>query len=129
MYSSSNCLLCLEQESTYLVDELTQALTNRGMGVIRSFDLQATRNVQNGCICPHHGADQCSCQLMVLLIYKDNQPPLTLIMEGRDHLTWVSVVYTPGQVVDTRLVSLIVEILRFAGTNRAAKEVAIETGL
>ncbi|MDD5371392.1 MAG: hypothetical protein PHQ40_20110 [Anaerolineaceae bacterium] len=116
MYSNSNRLLALAQHSGYLIGELTQALTNRGIVVNRSFDLQSTRAVHTGCGCPYHGTSQCTCQLIVLLIYQLQQPPLTLALEGRDGLTWVSVVHVPGETTDTHLVTLIVESLQLAAS-------------
>jgi hypothetical protein len=128
MYSSSNSLLVLAQDSEFLVGELTQALTSRGMVVTRSFDLQTTRAVHSGCGCPYHGTSQCSCQLMVLLIYKYEQPPLTLALEGRDGLTWVSVVHVPGETTDTHLVTLIVESLQLAASKNLIVDASVEVG-
>lgn len=128
MYPNSNCLMVLEQDSVFLVRELTQALQDRGIDVTRSFDLQATRSVHNGCSCPYHGTDQCNCQLMVLLVYKNEQSPLTLVLEGRNQHTWISVVYTPGQAVDNRLINLIIEVFRFANSKRVTEGVEVGVG-
>ncbi len=110
--SGSSCLCLLKQDSASLIDHLIQALTPRGIGVTRSFDLQATRAVHTGCGCPHHGTSQCACQLIVLLLYQDGQPPLTLVLEGQAGMTSVSAVYTPGQAVDSQMIDLVIEALR-----------------
>lgn len=73
--------------STYL----TRALGVAGYQVIRSFDLQRARAVHTICACPHHGDAECSCQMIVLLVYLPNGEPRTLIAHGRDgvtHLGW-----------------------------------------
>ncbi len=106
-YQSSKCLAVLPEDTHPVVDLLTQALSTEEIQVTRSFDLQATRAVHVGCSCPHHGTDQCTCQLIVLLVYERQNPPMTLVLEGRDGQTWVSVVMAPGEKVVPHLLDLI----------------------
>jgi hypothetical protein len=86
---------------------LTHDLSNHEIQVTRSFDLQATRAVHAGCSCPHHGTEKCTCQLIVLLVYERQNPPLTLVLEGRDGQTWVSLVLAPGEKVLPHLLEII----------------------
>lgn len=76
-----------------------------GLRVMQTFDLQLTSSLKMGdCPCPHHGTDQCDCQLIVLLIYGKEGSPVSLILHGNDGQTWVSMVDHPGQRADTRTV-------------------------
>jgi hypothetical protein len=111
LYQGSKCLAVLPEETNQVVDLLTQDLSRDEIQVTRSFDLQATRAVHVGCSCPHHGTDQCTCQLIVLLIYERQNPPITLVLEGRDGQTWVSLVMTPGEKVLPHLLDIIQAIL------------------
>ncbi len=106
-YQGSKCLAVLPEETDPVVDLLSHELSNHEIQVTRSFDLQATRAVHAGCSCPHHGTEKCTCQLIVLLVYERQNPPLTLVLEGRDGQTWVSLVLTPGEKVLPHLLEII----------------------
>src|SRR5512142_422481 len=99
LYQDSKCLAVLPEDTNQVVDLLTHELPRHEIQVIQSFDLQATRAVHAGCSCPHHGTDQCTCQLIVLLVYEGQNLPVTLVLEGRDGRTWVSLAVTPGKKV------------------------------
>ncbi len=71
------------------VDALKSELLGAGFWVFQSFDLQSTRALHEGCACPHHGTAQCTCQMVVLLVYHAEGDPLTLILDGRDEQTFV----------------------------------------
>jgi hypothetical protein len=86
------------------VEFLKDRLAALGLLVIRSFDLQAARSVQeNRCVCPHHGTNSCTCQWVVLLVYGNCPEPLTLILDGQEGRTWLNVVDQPGQRADPHL--------------------------
>ena len=68
--------------------------------MLRTFDLQIARQAQTSCPCPHHGTDQCDCQLVVLLVYQDHREPLAIVAHGYEGQTWFSVVDTPQQRAD-----------------------------
>ena len=106
-YQGSKCIAVLPEDTNPVVDLLTHELSNHEIQVTRSFDLQATRAVHAGCTCPHHGIDQCTCQLIVLLLYERQDPPLTLVLEGRDGQTWVSLAMTPGEKVMPHMIDLL----------------------
>ena len=94
-----------------VVSEITRLLSGAGLQVIRSFDLQSARAARLGYTCPHHGADGCNCQLVVLLVYGQDRSPVTLVVQGRDQQTWVSVVNRPGQRVEARQETAILRVL------------------
>ena len=75
-----------EQVEAWVKDKLTSA----DFRVVPTFDLQVARNAHPDCPCPHHGTDECSCQLVVLLVYGKQTDPATLIIHGHDDKTWIS---------------------------------------
>lgn len=107
LYQGSKCLAVLPEDTNEVVDLLSQELPKSDLQITRSFDLQATRAVHAGCSCPHHGTEQCTCQLIVLLVYEGQNPPITLVLEGRDGQTWVSRVSTPGEKILPHILDLI----------------------
>jgi hypothetical protein len=106
-----NTLLVMDGESQAAIAQATQALTAAGLQVVRSFDLQVARSLHVGCACPHHGTDQCNCQMVVLLIYGSNKPPLTLVAHGHDGQTHFALVDSPSQRPDTGIVADILQLL------------------
>ena len=65
-------------------------LEQTGLHTYRSFDLQSARLGADDCVCPHHGTDACDCQLVVLLVYQDQQnAPATVVLHGHQGQTSV----------------------------------------
>lgn len=60
-----------------------------GLSAFQSFDLRSTRALHEGCTCPNHGTRQCTCELIVLLVYLPEGGPLTVVLDGRDAQTFV----------------------------------------
>jgi hypothetical protein len=78
-------------ESCKQVDGWVRAsLSRAGLRVVPTFDLQIARLAHPDCSCPHHGTEQCSCQLVILLIYGKQEEPATLVIHGQDGKTWLS---------------------------------------
>ncbi len=88
-----------------------QLLSEANLHVMRSFDLRSARAVHAGCTCPHHGTDQCTCQMVVLLVYGPGSAPVTLVAHGQDDQTWLSLVDIPQQPADPQLRSKIAHAL------------------
>jgi hypothetical protein len=88
-----------------------QQLTQAGFEPLRTFDFQVARARQPLCPCPHHGTDQCDCQMVVLLVYGKTSQPLSLVVHGHDEMTWMYIVNTPQQRADARLLALILREL------------------
>jgi hypothetical protein len=74
-----------------------------GFQAVRTFDLQAARLAHLDCACPHHGTAQCTCQMIVLLVYKGDAPPGTLVVHGSDETSSFFLVSTPQQSIGPNL--------------------------
>lgn len=113
-------LLPVKLDCQIAVETATQRLEQLGLRILRSFDLSTAACVpQPGMPCPHHGIVPCDCQLVVLLIYGEDGPPVSLVAHGHDHQTWFSVVDDPHQPAEgstrNRVVSAFVEWGLWAG--------------
>ena len=95
--------LILEQSCDAAIDWVVQQIGDAGMQVVRTFDLHAARGDHVECPCPHHGTEQCDCQMVVLLIYWGERQPASLVAHGHNGQTWFSVVDTPQQRADPLL--------------------------
>lgn len=82
---------------------LKQRLSQVGLRVMQTFDLNSARADLEDCPCPHHGTGQCNCQMIVLLVYGKASGPATLILHGNDGRTWLSLVNTPQQQVTSSI--------------------------
>lgn len=96
-----------EEAIKWVIHEMSAA----GLFVIRTFDLKVARTLQTDCYCPHHGTEQCDCQLIVLLIYGSNQEPSSLVAHGYEGKTWFSLVDTPQQPANPDLTGFILQTL------------------
>lgn len=94
------------------IAHVRQALASAGINVIRSFDLQVARAESGGQVCPTHGTAQCDGQMIVLLVYDGDNPPLTLEVYGHDGLAHFAIVDTPKQRSDPHLVAKILQGLK-----------------
>ena len=101
--SNNYPFLLLEQPCDEAIDWVIQQINSAGLEAMRTFDLQVARHAHADCTCPHHGTEQCDCQMVVLLIYKGSHPPVSLVAHSHDGKTWFSMVDTPQQRADTRL--------------------------
>lgn len=87
---------------------LEQQLSRAGMRVMQTFDLRLTSPLKPGyCTCPHHGTDQCDCQMIVLLIYGNEERPVSLVLHGNDGQTWLFLVDHPSQRAEAGTVNAI----------------------
>jgi hypothetical protein len=107
--SESPPFLILEQPCDDAIDWVTQQMSRAGLQVVRTFDLHVARHALAHCACPHHGTDQCDCQMVVLLVYGSGgyksaeQQPISMVAHGYNGQTWFSVVDTPQQRADPHL--------------------------
>ncbi len=91
---------------------LKQQLSRAGLRVMQTFDLRLTSTLKLGhCSCPHHGTNQCDCQMVVLLVYGSAHKPATLVLHGNDGQTWLTLIDRPGQQADTKVVSAVQQAL------------------
>ncbi len=82
--------LTLNQTFDQGEDWVRETLTNGGFRVVPTFDLQIARLAHPDCSCPHHGTEECSCQMVILLVYGKQEDPATLVIHAQDDKTWIS---------------------------------------
>src|SRR5512138_1147796 len=76
--------LVLDQTCDQVQNSVNQLLAGAGFRVVRTFDLQVARLAHPDCPCPHHGTNECNCQMVVLLVYSKQEYPATLVIHGQD---------------------------------------------
>lgn len=91
--------MVFDRQCNQVIAETSRLLTNSGLTVMESFDLQVARANHTGSTCPHHGTEQCSCQLAILLVYGEDTYPASLMLHGFDNVTEISLIEMPGQKV------------------------------
>ena len=104
-----------------------QKLSQAGLRALQTFDLQTARLAQQECACPHHGTEDCDCQMVVLMVYGEtadvstplNTSPVTLILHGNDGQTWFSLADDPYQISNAKLAAEIKHVLEKAPISRA----------
>jgi len=83
--------LTVNQTCDQTLPWVNQQLLKAGLRSVQTFDLHTARVASHDCECPHHGTDQCDCQMMVLLVYGHTEEPATLLLHGNDGTTWLSI--------------------------------------
>lgn len=110
MYQTS-VILTLQSDSQAAIERSIRRLEQSSLQVVRSFDLKVARAAHVGCTCPHHGTEQCDCQMVVLLVYGQDGPPVTLVAHGHDGQTHIALVDTPEQRPAPQLVEAILQAM------------------
>lgn len=82
---------------------VTGRLEDAALRVYRSFDLRSARNVSSTCACPDHGTEACDCQMVVLLVYGEQEIPATLVLHGHQGQTWMVLVEVPDAELATTI--------------------------
>ena len=103
--------LVLDQTCDQVLARVNGQLTHAGFRVVQTFDLQVARLAHPDCPCPHHGTDQCDCQMVVLLIYRNQDEPATLVIHGQDGRSWVSLADPVGKRANQHLEPAIRRVL------------------
>ncbi|HLE52894.1 MAG TPA: hypothetical protein VI755_12580 [Anaerolineales bacterium] len=109
--------LILDQPCDEAIAWLTRQANSIGLQVMRTFDLQVARQAHTECPCPHHGTDQCDCQMVILLVYAEGLQPSSLEVHSHDGKSWFSLVDTPQQRADPRLEASIQRVLISKGVS------------
>ncbi|HEY5670541.1 MAG TPA: hypothetical protein VIS10_11125 [Anaerolineales bacterium] len=99
--------LILDKPCDHLVDWAVQKLTNAGLQVMPTFNLQAARLSHPDCPCPYHGTQACDCQMVVLLVYTDEPQPASLVIHMHHGRALFYLVDTPQQRAGEHLIALI----------------------
>jgi len=102
--SSLTSLLTLCQSTETTVAWIMQRLMARGFQVERTFDLHAARMAQVDCLCPYHGTNDCTCQMVVLLVHRQEAQPVTIVAHGHDGQTSLSLVDMANQSMDQTII-------------------------
>ena len=99
--------LALDQNCEQVQVWVQQQMAEAGFRVVQTFDLHVARLAHPDCTCPHHGTDDCNCQLVVLLVYQKKGDPVTLVIHGQDDRTWLSLANPTGQRSNQHLEMLV----------------------
>jgi len=89
MYTLSRTYGCrcrCDQFIKRIEDQLSQA----GLRTRQTFALNTARQARTGLLCPHHGWNDCDCQIVVLLVYGCLHEPFSLVVYGNDGQSWLS---------------------------------------
>lgn len=100
-------ILTLNKEAETAVTWMLSLLHAHGFHVERTFDLHIARLAQTHCPCPHHGTEDCSCQMVVLLIHGNDQKPVTIIIHGNESQACLSLVESENKPAGTKVIELI----------------------
>ncbi|HBG74769.1 MAG: hypothetical protein A2X25_12090 [Chloroflexi bacterium GWB2_49_20] len=109
--STNSPLLVIEKPGEEAIPWAVQLLEKAGLQVIRTFDLREARLSHSNCPCPHHGTEDCDCQMIVLLIYKGKQAPASILVHSFQETTWFYLVNTPEHPIGRLLEMLIKKTL------------------
>jgi len=104
-------LLNLHQPTEETVAWATQRLMACGFQVERTFDLHAARMSQVDCPCPYHGMDDCTCQMIVLLVHSQKTQPVTLVVHGHDDRTCLSIVNIENSAMDGDVIRALIPVM------------------
>jgi hypothetical protein len=72
------------------VKRIKAQLSQSGLQTLQTFALNTARQARSDPRCPHHGWNDCDCQIVVLLVYGCLHEPVTLIVYGNDGETWLA---------------------------------------
>ena len=113
--NQSTYLLTLNLDSDQAVEQVTRRLSDDGLQVVRSFDLQTARSTHTNCTCPNHGTAECDCQMVVLLVYDKQGEPLTLMAHSQDGQTHFELVDSPQQRPQRMIKAAVLQALALEG--------------
>ena len=103
--------LTIPLECEAAVAQIIRRLKAEGLQVIRSFDLKTARMAHTECTCPHHGTEQCDCQMVVLLVYEGTGQPITMVAHDFEGKTHISIEYSPPPESNRLLEAAILQTL------------------
>jgi hypothetical protein len=103
MNAGKQPILVLKQDFSCTVTQVTNQLIAAGFSVVRSFDLRLALENYSGCI----------CQMVILLVYAQEGPPATLILDSNNINTLVYLENDPEFGARTRVIELLSIIFAF----------------
>ncbi|MCZ2076982.1 MAG: hypothetical protein LC130_18545 [Bryobacterales bacterium] len=112
--------LALDQACEQVQAWVNGQLTDAGFRVMETFDLHVARLAYLDCPCPYHGTDDCNCQFVVLLVYRKQEDPASLVIHGQDDKTWLSLADPVGKRASQQFETAIRRVLMPHRTNAPA---------
>ncbi|MDP2964625.1 MAG: hypothetical protein Q8N39_01155 [Pelolinea sp.] len=100
-------LAIIEIQCSFFRTLLINALEKAGLWVLQSFDLKSSRALQEDCSCVNHGTSQCTCELVVLLVYPKVGNPVTLVLDGKEGMTFIFITDETENQYPTPLIKII----------------------
>lgn len=88
--SSLMPFLVLDKTCDQVLTWVEQQLASADFRTVPTFDLQVARLAHPDCTCPYHGTGECNCQMVVLLVYRKQEEPATLVVHGQEDRSWIS---------------------------------------
>ena len=88
-----------------------EQLLQAGLHPVQTFDLHTARAGLHDCPCPHHGTEDCDCQMVVVLVYGRCEQPVSLILPGNDGQTRFSIADPLDQSIDSKTIHTIRQAL------------------
>jgi hypothetical protein len=104
-------ILTLSQSTKATVAWTMKQLQAHGFQVERTFDLRAARMAHANCPCPHHGTNDCTCQMVVLLVQGNELQPVTIIAHGNDDHTSLSLVDMENRSIGAKVVQALIPVM------------------
>jgi hypothetical protein len=100
-------LLSVSQTCNQTADLLKRRLMESGWKTLQTFDLHEAMFAIDGCSCPHHGTQECDCDMVVLLVYGMEPEPVTILLHGCNGQTQVAFAeYAQKKVSETSVVAI-----------------------
>jgi hypothetical protein len=88
-HQSKKPFAIIEVQCSLFRTPFINALEKAGLWVLQSFDLKSSRALPEDCQCANRCDSQCTCDLVVLLVYPIVGNPITLVLDGRDKKTFI----------------------------------------
>lgn len=95
MNTGNQLLISIRQDCNSVIQRVTSGLKYAGYQVTQSFNLHSALDDHSPCVCAH---DSCSCQMAILLVYAQEGPPATLIVDCIESRTNVYLVRNPTNI-------------------------------
>ncbi len=93
--SQINHVAILRADCESTIRHIHRRLNRLGIRVVRSFDLRSACASAPDFTCPHHEAAPCDCQLVILLAYRGEGYPASIVVHSHDGQTEVDLVHSP----------------------------------
>ena len=100
-------LAIIGTQCSFLRTLLTNALEKAGLWVVQSFNMKISLGLQENCCCSTLYANECTCELVVLLVYPKIGNPATLVLDGREGKTFIFVTDETESQYSTPLIKII----------------------